>query len=659
MRRGHRKILVLFILDIEIFLINVAGATQQADTVRRESTWDLVRKAQTQKTETGEKPAPMRVIHFPKERSIGELMIGNENPGVSPIPVGYPFEQIRWERFGQARGDVKVPMGKLVHLILYSWTWQNPENLSALRQLKPDDIYSLILSPEWSLGGRSPDDNCMPYIVHLTGLKTLNLDGANITTRGLKYLNELKSLERLKPPAGLDDSGMILIGNLKSLKTLYIYKKNNITNEGLKQLSNLKSLELLVLSSVRMTDEGLKVLSDLPLLNNLILDGHFTNDAVLYLKDIPSLKTLKIDMRDFNDHGMRNIFYLTQLENFDAYWIEGITDSGVEYLKDMPNLKKLTIRHSKITDKGLFYLRAIKTLDYLSLPSKGISDVGLTYLGQMSNLKHLDVSRIHYVDPNMDKGYYTDNGVAELAKCKLLEELSIGSLGLTDEGMSHIATLTNLKRLFLFGSSNLTNNGLAKLNTLKSLRNLSIHSANITVGGLSCLNELPNLTDLSLNNLRQDNSGMDISELTKIEDLTITLHRIRKNGAMVYDSFRNEDWACLANLKKLRRLQITGIGIDDDGVKHLSGLSNLEFLNLICPGESRITDQAFKYMSNMDKLNRLYIKDGHFTDKALDYLDDLTLLTRIELTSDYAFSNQAVREFKRKNPDVTRLQLIP
>ena len=101
------------------------------------------------------------------------------------------------------------------------------------------------------------------------------------------------------------------------------------------------------------------------------------------------------------------------------------------------------------------------------------------------------------------------------------------------------------------------------------------------------------------------------------------------------------------------------MGIDHEGVKHLSALINLEYLNILCPGESKISDQALKYLRNMHKLNRLIIKDGHFTDKALDYLDDLPSLIWLELTSDYAFSTKAINDFRQKNPNITELQLIP
>ena len=653
MWRKKRNILAFIVLFINFILINSVGTAQQTDTGKRTSTWDLVRKAKTQKTDSVKKSVPMRVIHFPNERSVGELMIRGGNAGEKSTPFGYPFEQIRWERFGHARGDVKVPTGKLVHLTLFNWTWQNPANLSFLKELNPNDIYSLTLSPEWFPGGRSPDDNCMPYIGHLTGLKTLNLDGANITIRGLKYISEFGSLEQLKPPAGLDDTGMVLIGNLKSLKVLYIYGNNNVTDEGLKQLSKLKSLELLVLNSVHITDQGLEILSELPLLNHLILDGNFTNNAILYLKDIPSLKTLKIDAKRFNDQGMQNISGLTQLENLNVHWIEGITDDGISYLRDIPSLKSIDIGHAKLTDRAMLDLKQIETLEYIKLPNYGITDTGIQHISELRNLRHIGAG-------GSSKSPLTDKSLYFISTIHDLEELSIGGTGFSDEGMKHITKLTNLKYLSIFTANRLTNKGLAELAGLRHLTNFNLgRGTQVSVSGLKSLNNLKSLKTFRVKGIHQDGSALDISGLTELEDIIFTLHHRREGGLIISDSFKNEDLACLANLKKLRRLQITGVGIDNEGIKHLSGLTNLEFLNVICPGESIITDEALQHLKDMQKLNRLYIKDGHFTDKALDYLDNLPLLTWIELTSDYAFSNRAIREFRQKNPDVTKLNLMP
>lgn len=225
--------------------------------------------------------------------------------------------------------------------------------------------------------------------------------------------------------------------------------------------------------------------------------------------------------------------------------------------------------------------------------------------------------------------------------------------------MKDIAKLKRLRQLSI-SSPKLTNVGLAELSGLESLTKLSIGpNTGITTSGLKSLNSIKKLKRFSIRDIRRDDSVMDISGLAELENLTLALRWQSKDGSIVSNSFRNEDWACLANLTKLKNLQICGMGIDDGGIKHLSGLKNLEFLNIFCRGEERITDEALNYMAGMHKLNRLCIKDGHFTDKALDYLDGLPSLTWLELTSDYAFSNQAIRDFQRKNPNIAKLQLTP
>ncbi len=650
--------------------INSVQSAKPAELAKPDGAFET----QQVKTQTGE-----RILHFPKDRSLGRLMIADENDSREITTFGgYPFEAINWWKegyYGQAAGDVKIPEGKIVRLILYSSSWQNPQDLSALNQLHPDDIYTLTLSPKWSVGGQSPDDRCMPYVAHLTGLKTLEIEGADITTKGLEYLTALKSLERLNLPDNLNDSGMLVVGKLKTLVELCIGENNTVTDIGLKPLANLKYLKLLNIFSYRMTGEGLNVLSELPSINYLILRGDFSNDAPLYLKNALSLRTLKIDTNKFDDSGMKNVAALTQLENFDAYWMREITDEGIAYFKNLPNLKKLQILSSKVTDDGLLCLQACPNIDYLALP-RGISDTGLTNLSRFSRLKYLGASN----------GSYSDKGIAELTKCKLLEHLIINSSGLTDESLRYVSQLKKLESLFIKGevisdegikyiakltylkelnvtSDQLTNKAIEELAPLHSLTSLSIEGNAISVSGLKYLNNLKNLKILNIKKIKQDNSDiMDISGLTELEDMTLFLNvdfNYRDGSLANIARFRDKDWACLAKLTKLQRLQITGFGISDAGMKYLSDLKNLEFLSIQCLREESITDDGIKQLASLPNLYRLVIKDGHFTDKALEYLSGMPALNNLELTSDFAFSNKAIESFQTKNPNIEHLELIP
>lgn len=126
--------------------------------------------------------------------------------------------------------------------------------------------------------------------------------------------------------------------------------------------------------------------------------------------------------------------------------------------------------------------------------------------------------------------------------------------------------------------SPLTDAGLARLVSLKSLRSLDLRFARITISGLSRLNALSSLTRLSIGDVEQDDTGMDISGLTKLEHLTI---ESAKDSQL-----RDEDLACLARLSNLGDLQIVGSNrnaIGDQGLAHLAGLTSLWRLSVASP----------------------------------------------------------------------------
>ena len=608
-----------------------------------------------------------RVVHFPKNRSLGKLEIQDEN-AVRELTYWFHWTGIagpQWEYLGQAQGDVLVPAGKRLSLFVDKTAWRD---LSALSKLRPDDLYRLYL-PAIPLTDRvKPDDKCMPHIAHLTGLKSLALDRTDITAKGLKYLTNLSSLEYLGVPYRITDKGMAHIAALTSLKGItFPGGCRGVTNAGLRHLANLTALEEVYLAGERMGDAGLAHLRDLPRLKYLAVYGSgFTDKGLVHVKDIPSLRILSFheSLPRITDAGLAHIADMPNLELLCLHGIKDITDDGIAHLAKMRSLRKLEIGSSQITDKGLAYLSQIKTLASLDLPQDqhGITDTGLAHLGKLPNLRHLAIMRIYFIDPKMNKEYYTDKGLAELAKCRLLEELSIGSPGITDEGMRHVARLTNLKKLNLFGCENVTNNGLAQLTTLKSLEDLSITKSEITIGGLSHLNKIPGLYKLNLDEIEQDNSGMDISGLTNLEDLTIGLktERVdRENNSFITQKFTGPDLVCLAKLKRLRRLQ--GINnVTDAGLGKLAGLTNMETFSF---GSTGLTDNGLKYLADMKNLNLLHINNKYpekasgtagkiLTDEGLRYLEGLKMLTYLQIDSDNNFSSAAIRRLRRGLPNL-------
>jgi len=625
-------------------LVMFSPATARAAEQTRPGIWEVVRKYASQRPAAANPLPADRVVHFPADRSLGKLMIQDENAKRNIGSFFYWTESgdSQWDYLAQARGSVTVPAGKRLSLYVAQDAWKD---LSPLSSLNPDDLYMLTIYGPYQ-GGTLPDDRCMPHIAHLTGLKVLSLQNTNISAKGAQSLKHLKRLERLALSKRATDQTLAEIAQLPLLKALYL-PENRLTNAGLAHLQNLTGLEELTLGGGRMNNEALIHLAKLPSLTYLLLQGKtFTDAGMAHLKNAPSLKILHLGaMRQLTDNALVHISEIPNLENLTLHWNENITDSGIAHLKKLGNLKKLDIVHSKATVRGVAHLAEIKSIDYLALPGRIMNDEVLSYLGQLHNLRDLGIARPHYVDPKMNKTYYTDRGLAMLSGLKDLEKLGIGSIGVTDEGMSQIAAFANLRDLSIFGCP-ITDAGCTELLVLKSIETLSLSHTEMTIAGLRQLSALPNLTSLSVQiDKTADRAVLDLSGLTKLKKLTLKIHS---------SSFWTDaDLVSLANLKNIEWLQMGPRRFTDNGLLHIAGLTEMERLGI---GGPNLTDEALRHLAKMTKLNHLSINDGNITDRGLRHLENLPNLTYLNITSTSRISAAAKRRLKDQLPNLVFFQ---
>ncbi len=580
-------------------------------------------------------PGP-RVLHFPAERSLGRLSVQDANAVRRIESFHCWIDGTEWEYLGPAKGDVVVPPGK--RLMLSVDNAQAWRDLSPLAKLAGDTFYALSLAGPYSAGAK-PGDRCMEHIRSLAGLRVLYFANVNISTRGTGLVRELRHLEYLRVPETVDDEGLACVAGLPNLKGLY-FKQNRVTDVGLSHLARLKSLEELELGGDKMTDAGLRHLAELPRLEYLLLWGPFSDAGIAHLKKLPALRTVNMNIKQFSNLGMRHLSECPRLERIGVHWMEDVTDEGLICLKDMPTLKKLDILHSQVTDAGLVHLSRIDSLDYLMLPGR-VTETGLHHLRGLTGLKFLWVS-------GTSGSTVSDRGLADLAGLQSLEGLLICGSGITDAGMDDLVKLSHLRKLTLTASSRLTDTGLKKLTALKGLESLTLGRASISLSGLSFLNKLPRLNQLHVSGIQQDDSGLDISGLVRLEDLSLQLKRGRGAERMVVQPWREQDIAGLGGLTRLKRLQISHGGATDAVLSHLTGLTRLERLSI---GGDGVTDAGLTYLVPLAHLSSLTLS-GHFTDEALEHLQKLELLAFLELKG-AVLSQAAESRFRRSMPRLT------
>jgi len=562
----------------------------------------------------------VRVVHFPQDRSIGTLELQD---------ASRRLEGVR-ETHVEAKGKVVVPENRRLSLVPNQ---SGIKDLSPLSKLGPNDLYELTF-PWPRSGDVVPDDMCMPHLAGLTGLEYLDLQPTYITAKGLRFIRNFKSLQYLKLPAKTTDAGLAQIAGLQSLKELNC-PKAFISSKGFTHLAKLASLEILTLDLEHNCDAGF-----------------------VHLAKLPSLKSLEVSSK-FSDAGLEHVSQLSGLVNLDLS-DTNVSDKGLIHLAGMHSLKRLELGKTRrerrqdphgprVTGAGMRHLAQIQSLEELDL-HEGVTDTGLAYLANLSKLKRLDcgggdvsdaglqhLAKLQFLEELNVKGDgITDQGMKYLVKLSNLQKLSLSTAQLTDKGMYSIAKLRNLRTLSL-RAEKVTGDGVAELAQLKSLEQLAVDTERATISTISKLNSLSNLTYLDVDNVVQDNSILNISGLAKLVKLTL-------RGD---DEWRDEDLACLANLKDLKYLQgISGFG--DAGMAHLKNLVNMERLWI---GETSATDKGLSYLSNMKKLDFLGIS-GNFTDAGLRHLEGRKALGNLRIFSENDFSPGAVERLRTKSPNL-------
>jgi len=221
-------------------------------------------------------------------------------------------------------------------------------------------------------------------------------------------------------------------------------------------------------------------------------------------------------------------------------------------------------------------------------------------------------------------------------RLKNLEDLSICGSRITNEGLQHLADLSELKILNLLYCKGVTDEGIKALSALTSLEELTLPRANLSEKAVNYLKGLTNLRLLKLSiGENAEDERLDLSTFKALEWLQIS------------GTLNKEELAHLRNLTNLKRL-IIGLEDDvtDEDMEFLSELQAIEILNL---GGGNITDKVFESISQLKALRRLTIS-GNFSDKTLEKAGKMTNLSMGTISTRGEFSKKARDTLRLQNP---------
>ena len=433
------------------------------------------------------------------------------------------------------------------------------------------DIWKLTSLKKLHVKSYRITDKDLASLRELTRLQTLELHNTNITGTGLAHLKKLTNLRTLHLDSKrITNTGLVHLRELVGLQDLQLGFCKQVTDATLKALGRRTDLRKLSLGSPRITDQGLQYLGQLNNLTSLTLNGtSITNAGLAHLVQLPNLRTLELrHCKKIDDEGLSHLQDMAHLQNLDLIGCK-ISDNGLAHLKDLTSLTSIRLP-TTIGNAGLEYLANLTGLQKLGLAYTKVTDAGLSHIQGLTDLRELDLTR--YITPSIlprptKTIPFTDAGLRHLKEMVHLQKLNLNCANITDESLTHLMHMTDLRELSLFLCTRITDDGLVHLKELTRLEKLNLHGTfRVTNSGVAHLRDLKNLTDLTI-------------------------------GAYVFPTrVTDAGLVHLKGLTNLRHLSLSGCGrITGPGLSHLTGLTELKQLDL---------DKTRVAQANIDELKQ-------------------------------------------------------
>lgn len=643
----------------------------------------------------GTRGAGIGVLHFPSDQSVGNLYMEPESvSGLDPIGLGdNPVHDLymepesipdwdpqrvgpnyNWKYAGAARGDVAVPPGRVVQLVVRlrprpedsarlrtrdrrayqmfvaDGARADPDDLSGLSSLGPDDLCWLTINALTPTA--DADQRALEPIRRLTGLRRLSLHATGVTDNGMKHLRELRSLEALEltEERSISNAGLAVLKDLPALEYLNI--DVGVTDAGLQQIGQVSSLRWLRIRTGQFWGPGLAEVAKLPRLERLCLVGDtgLSDGHLRYLEGLSHLKGLTIwgGAGDrLTDASLASIGKLKDLESLHFILTSPrFTPAAVAQLKDLQSLKEVDFAGTWVTpdrvrygDEALRQLAAVLP-NLESIGGTGfLSAEGVKALAAFRNLRRLSVLLRDY-----RQGYNGPTGLSCLGGLSLLEELSIaGQDALLSE--TDIASLTSLSHLKVLNvmNSHLTDRGLTPIGKLEGLERLSLAGTRVSRNGLNQLSGLKNLRSLSVGmwaEIRPTNVTEELPlDLSQLQSLT----QLQLSGLALDEA----DVTFLANLRHLRDLKIDASALPGTSLRHMKELSELESLSV--RGLSQLTGEDLASLAPLARVKTL-ILGGDIADTTVASLDGLSGLQWLDVETAASIRGQTIADLKQRLP---------
>lgn len=232
-----------------------------------------------------------------------------------------------------------------------------------------------------------------------------------------------------------------------------------------------------------------------------------------------------------------------------------------------------------------------------------------------------------------------------------LRELTLSGAKVTDAAVERLIGLRKLNTLSLIDAA-ITEKGVSSIAQLPCLYHLSFQNCAITEQGLKAITQLSGLHLLSFQNcsgvtvdliqaIRETNPALSIRVVPGVHIPSLQEMPNQKSLTLSGEFATDATLAAmLGDAPGLTMLELDQCDFSDEGLEHISQLSNLTHLTVM---NCQVTDQGLQSIGRLAKLDFLRLNGEQITDAGLGYLSPLKDLTWLYL-DDTAITDEGIRE---------------
>lgn len=319
------------------------------------------------------------------------------------------------------------------------------------------------------------------------GIKALRDAGATIKTDDRGFATDLDLHQQT-----LSADTMAKFGDLKSLRTLNL-ADSDFSDSSLSVFDNV-SLQLvsLDLRGCSISDKAIAAIGRFTGLRALRFSGKNGKTSIGDdgLKDLAACKLLKVLALDDLWIGIEGLKSLAELKDLEELYLAGtvVDDESAKVISGFPKLKKLRLARTQISDAGLEVLSTCSALEEIDLSEDSlITNLGMSHLAKLTNLRKLNLWRVQI----------SDDGAVLLAPLEKLEWLNLDNTKLSDAGLSVVKNMNALTFLHL-GSTQITAAGAPALFHLKALKDLKVTRTALGASDIAIADLKKNLPDTAI-----------------------------------------------------------------------------------------------------------------------------------------------------------------